>query len=65
MEGIVPEICVHDGPAALEFYKEAFGAVETARMMSPGGKLVHGELTIGTCRCPRTLGGTGTSQSGS
>jgi PhnB protein len=75
-DSIVPEIFVHDGPQALEFYKRAFGAVEGPRMMSPDGKkLLHGELEIsghrlfvcdefsanegGTCRSPRTLGGTG------
>jgi PhnB protein len=75
-DSIVPEMFVHDGPGALEFYKRAFGAVERSRMMAPDGKkLLHGELEIGghrifvcdefsaseggTCRCPRTLGGTG------
>ena len=73
---IVPELFVHDGRAAMEFYKCAFGAEERSRMLSTHGtKLVHGELAIrghrivvcdefsadegGTCRCPRTLGGTG------
>ena len=73
---IVPEIFVHDGLGALEFYKRAFGAVERSRMMGPDGKkLLHGALDLlghdlvvcdefsasegGTCRCPRTLGGTG------
>ena len=46
-DSIVPEIFVHDGPGALEFYKRAFGAVEGSRMMSPNGKkLLHGELEI-------------------
>jgi PhnB protein len=75
-DNIVPELCVHDGPGALEFYKKAFGATEQERTMGPdGAKLLHGALTIrghrfvvfdefsagegGTCRCPRTLGGTG------
>jgi PhnB protein len=75
-DSITPEIFVHDGPGAVEFYKLAFGAVERSRMMSPDAKkLLHGELEIrghrlfvcdefsteegGTCRCPRTLGGTG------
>ena len=75
-DNIVPELCVHDGRGALEFYKQAFGAVEQEHMMSPdGAKLLHGALRIGghrfvvfdefsvseggTCRCPRTLGGTG------
>ena len=76
LDAISPEIFVHDGVGALEFYKRAFGAVERSRMMSPDGKkLLYGELAIrghrlvvcdeftasegGTCRCPRTLGGTG------
>jgi PhnB protein len=73
---IVPEIFVHDGPAALDFYQRAFGAVLHSQMLTPDGKkLIHGELIIfghhlfvcdefsasegGTCRSPRTLGGTG------
>jgi PhnB protein len=50
-DNIVPELCVHDGRAALEFYKQAFGAVEQEQMMSPdGAKLLHGALTIGEHR---------------
>ena len=73
---IIPEIFVNDGPGALDFYKQAFGAQEVSRMMAPDGrKLLHAELEVlghrlfvcdefsasegGTCRCPRTLGGTG------
>jgi PhnB protein len=45
---IIPELCVHDGLAALDFYKRAFGAVEHKRMMSPdGAKLLHAELAVG------------------
>jgi PhnB protein len=29
---VVPHLCVNDGPAAIEFYKKAFGATEVARM---------------------------------
>lgn len=74
-DAMIPEIIVHDGPAALDFYKRAFGATEVSRMMTPEGKLMHGELRVlghrffvcdefsheegGTCRSPRTLGGTG------
>jgi PhnB protein len=48
---IVPELCVHDGLAALEFYKRAFGGREHKRMMSAdGAKLLHAELTIGRYR---------------
>jgi len=47
-DNIVTELCVHDGRGALEFYKQAFGAVEQERIMSPdGAKLMHGALTIG------------------
>jgi PhnB protein len=47
-DNIVPELCVHDGVAALEFYKQAFRAVEQKRMMSPdGAKLLYAELTVG------------------
>jgi len=75
-EQFIPELIVDDGPAALEFYKAAFGVEEVERMMAPDGRrLIHGELTLdgqrffvcnefsasegGTCRSPRTLGGTG------
>jgi uncharacterized glyoxalase superfamily protein PhnB len=73
-DNVVPEIFVDDGPRALAFYRDGFGAVERSRMMTPDGKkLVHGEieigghrvfvvdefLDVGTCRCPKTLGGTG------
>jgi PhnB protein len=43
----IPELIVRNGPAALEFYKDVFGAVEVDRMMTPDGKkLIHGELTL-------------------
>jgi PhnB protein len=73
---LIPELIVHNGPAAIEFYKKAFGAEEVHRMMTADGtKLAHAELTLdghkffvcdefdasegGTCKSPRTLGGTG------
>jgi len=44
---IVPELCVHDGLAALDFYARAFGATELGRMMSPDGtKLLHADLRV-------------------
>jgi PhnB protein len=43
----IPELIVRDGPAALEFYQDVFGAQVVDRMMtSDGKKLVHGELTL-------------------
>ncbi len=43
----IPELIVHNGPAALEFYKGVFGAEEVHRMTRPGSdKLMHGELSL-------------------
>ncbi len=69
-----PHIVVQDAPAAIEFYKKAFGAVECFRMTAPGGiQVIHADLLIGdshlmlaeafetpTCatKSPVQLGGT-------
>jgi PhnB protein len=46
--GIVPHLVVSNGPAAIDFYKKAFGAEELARMPAQDGKrLMHAELQIG------------------
>jgi PhnB protein len=43
----IPELIVHGGLAALDFYKSVFGAEEIHRMMKPGSeKLIHGELSL-------------------
>ncbi len=43
----IPQLIVSNGCAALNFYKEAFGAEEVDRMMTPDGKkLIHGELIL-------------------
>jgi PhnB protein len=40
-------LIVHNGPAALDFYKRVFGAEEVDRMIQQGSeKLLHGELTL-------------------
>lgn len=72
-EGVTPYLIVHDGPAALDFYTKAFGAVELLRMPMPDGRLGHAEMRIGkaifmladefpdmpsVAVSPRTLGGT-------
>jgi uncharacterized glyoxalase superfamily protein PhnB len=36
-----------DANAAIEFYKQAFGATETFRLVEPGGRLGHAELLFG------------------
>lgn len=65
-----PMLAIRDAAAAVEFYQQAFGAVEVMRMADPSGKLVHGEFKIGDAlvmvaeehpdynRSPQTLGGT-------
>ena len=69
---LTPYLVVNGAARALEFYKQAFGATEVARMPGPGGKLMHAELRIGdsvvmlsdefpgmsTCKAPKSLGGT-------
>ncbi len=48
---LTPHITVHDGTAAIDFYKRAFGAKEAVRMPGPDGKTVmHAELEIGDSR---------------
>lgn len=45
--GITPYITVHGAAAALDFYRDAFGAVETMRLMQPDGRVGHAEIRIG------------------
>ena len=47
MHTITPHLVCKDAAAAIEFYKEAFGAVEMMRLPGPGGKLMHAMLRIG------------------
>jgi PhnB protein len=48
----IPHLVVANGLAALEFYKEAFGAEEGHRMMSADGKkLMHGEILLDGHTC--------------
>ena len=68
---VTPYLFVDDGPAALEFYKKVFGAVERMRMDWGGGKIGHAEFEIGdslvmlasefpelVALSPRSVGGT-------
>jgi PhnB protein len=71
----IPYLCVHDGQAAIEFYKQAFGATQVLRLDDPAnGRVGHAELAIGEAqfylsdefpecgaRSPKTLGGAGMS----
>jgi PhnB protein len=69
---VTPYLVVKGASDAIEFYKRAFGAVEEYRLNSPDGKsIVNAEIKIGdsvvllsdefpqgSCRSPRTIGGT-------
>ena len=47
LQELTPVLVVNDSNRAIEFYKTVFGAKERMRLTEPGGKVVHGELTIG------------------
>jgi PhnB protein len=68
---VTPYLVVRDAAAAIEFYKRAFGAIETLRLSQPGGKIAHAEIRIGDshimladeapemdARSPQAIGGT-------
>jgi PhnB protein len=44
---VTPYLIINGAAAAIEFYKEAFGAVELFRMPQPDGKIGHAEIKIG------------------
>ena len=47
MHSVTPHIVCAGASAAIDFYKKAFGAEETARIPGPDGKLIHGAVRIG------------------
>ncbi len=68
---VTPHLVCAGAAAAIEFYKEAFGATEVDRLAGPGGKLMHAMIRIGDsalmlvdefpemgARGPNALGGT-------
>ncbi len=70
---VVPYLTVHDGPTALDFYAEAFGAAVVERY-DDGRRLAHATVVIGEAVimvsdeyrdlgavAPHTLGGTTTA----
>jgi PhnB protein len=69
---VTPYLTVTGAAKALEFYKAAFGAVETVRLVGPDGRVGHAEIEINgspimlseeypemDVRSPTTLGGSG------
>jgi PhnB protein len=68
---VTPYLAVKNGAQALEFYKKAFGATETTKLMMPDGRLGHAEFRLGDSlimlsdefpehggNAPQTLGGS-------
>lgn len=47
MHSITPHLVCANAIGAIEFYKQAFGAVEMVKLTAPNGMLVHGSLRIG------------------
>jgi len=69
---VTPYLMLNGAAAAIEFYKNVFGAAEVMRLAMPEGKIAHAEIKIGDSllmladeslewenRSPQTLGGTG------
>ena len=46
-EGPTAYLIVDGAAAAIDFYKKAFGAKETARFLNPDGKVGHADVSIG------------------
>ena len=47
MHTVTPHLVCAGAGDAIDFYKKAFGATETARIPGPGGKLIHASIRIG------------------
>ena len=71
---VTPYLVVDGAAAAIDFYVQAFGAVEHHRLVGDDGRVGHAEISIGTSRimladehpeydaiAPTTRGGTSTS----
>jgi uncharacterized glyoxalase superfamily protein PhnB len=47
MRSVTPHLVCAGAADAIEFYKQAFGAVENMRIPGPGGKIMHASIRIG------------------
>ena len=47
---VTPYLTIKDAAAAIEFYKQVFGATEKMRLAEPDGKVGHAEIEIGKTR---------------
>lgn len=43
---LMPKLRIHDAAEAMDFYKEAFGAVEVYRLTTPSGTVINAEMHI-------------------
>ena len=50
LQAITPHLVCAGAADAMDFYKKAFGAVETMRLPSKNGKLLHGAIKIGNAQ---------------
>ena len=49
-QSVTPYLTIKNAAAAVEFYKQIFGATEKMRMAEPDGKIGHAEIEIGNAR---------------
>ena len=49
-QSVTPYLAIQNAGAAIEFYKQVFGATEKMRMAEPDGKIGHAEIEIGKAR---------------
>jgi uncharacterized glyoxalase superfamily protein PhnB len=47
MHSVTPHLICAGAAKAIDFYKEAFGAVEQARLPGPDGRIMHAAILIG------------------
>ena len=71
---VTPYLFIKGASAAIDFYKNVFGATERVRMPGPNGRVMHAELQIGDsiimladevpqigAKSPQTIGGASSS----
>src|SRR5258708_6021781 len=47
---VTPHLVIKGAAAAIDFYKNAFGATEVMRLPQPDGRVGHAEITMGDSR---------------
>jgi PhnB protein len=49
-QAVTPYLAIRDAARAIEFYRQAFDAVEMLRLAEPSGRIGHAEIAIGDAR---------------